>query len=111
MNWILILIVATFFLFLGAIFFFKKGEKIEPDYRTLFIIGTTWLPLGLAMNNSFFWIMSLVLMGVGLSNKDKWRDHKKWKELDQKERSLKMTIIVVLGILLLVGVGAFFWVK
>jgi len=54
---------------------FKK-EKIKPNYRLFFILGVTWIPLGVAFykttRNIGFLVMGLLFLIIGLINKDKW---------------------------------------
>lgn len=107
--WILIAIAGLLVL-LGvfAYFLIKKKGRHEPDYYTLFIIGITWLPLGLAMENPAFWILGLVFIGVGLANKDKWKKKQKWKVLTKEERKLRLILIIGLTVLLIAGAVVFF---
>ena len=105
--WIIIAITLTVVL-LGAVFVIRiknnKGKPIDPDYRTWFIIGITWIPLGLATENSVFWIMGIVFMILGLANKDKWKKQKKLSELKPKERKSRILVLGILGLLFLFGV-------
>ena len=54
---------------------FKK-EKIKPNYRLFFILGMTWVPLGVVFykttRNIGFLIMGVIFLIIGLINKDKW---------------------------------------
>jgi len=56
---------------------FKK-EKIKPNYRLFFILGMTWVPLGVVFykttRNISFLIMGVIFLIIGLINKDKWRE-------------------------------------
>jgi len=56
---------------------FKK-EKIKPNYRLFFILGMTWVPLGVVFykttRNIGFLIMGVIFLIIGLINKDKWRE-------------------------------------
>ena len=85
----------------------RKKERREPDYRTFFIIGCSWIPLGIATKNSAFWIMGIVFMIIGLVNKEKWKKEKKLSELDPKERMFKIVTISILGAMVLLGLVAF----
>ena len=53
----------------------KRGGSMEPDYRTLFILGIIWLPVGLATDSSVFFVLGITFMAVGLAYKSKWREH------------------------------------
>lgn len=110
----LYILVGVFILIiiLGLIFMIriiKEGERYEPDYRAFFIIGITWLPFGIIIKNSIFWIMGLVFTIVGLVNKDKWKKQKSLKELDPFERKTRILIMVILGVLVLIGCVLFFF--
>jgi len=54
---------------------FKK-EKIKPNYRLFFILGMTWVSLGVVFykttRNIGFLIMGVIFLIIGLINKDKW---------------------------------------
>lgn len=50
-----------------------KGDRPETDYRVFFILGVTWLPIGIAIANPGFWGMGAVFLVVGLLNRDKWQ--------------------------------------
>ena len=100
----LVVIISIVFLVLIA-----KGkiDRKEPDYRAFFIIGISWIPLGLVLKNPGFWAMGLIFMTLGLANKDKWKDQPKWKELPEAQRNLKMVIIGILTLLLFFGLFMF----
>ena len=86
--WILITVgVLVIILAVVAVYAAKTGKKREPDYYTFFIMGITWIPLGMATKNYAFFIMGLAFMAIGLVNKDKWKkNHKTWSQLDSKEQ-------------------------
>ncbi len=78
----------------------KGAQPVETDYRVFFIIGISWLPLGIATDNWAFLAMGIIFMLVGLANKDKWPEEKKLSELPANERTIR--IILILGLALLV---------
>jgi hypothetical protein len=58
----------------------KEGTYKEPDYRVFFIIGISFLPLGIVLtfavgNPGFIGFMGLGIayIAIGLANKDKWK--------------------------------------
>ncbi|MBR9677077.1 hypothetical protein GOV04_02975 [Candidatus Woesearchaeota archaeon] len=109
--WIMILILALIVI-LGVIAYFAtKGEKKEPDYYTFFIIGITWIPLGIATDNPAFWIMGLGLMGLGLANRDKWKERKTWKDINSKQKKLQIIILTTLGVVLFLGLLTFYLLR
>lgn len=83
----------------------NKGLKIEPDYRVFFILGITWLPLGIATDNPGFLAMGVVFMAIGLVNRKKWKEKPKWSDLDPEKRKTKLLIIGGLTVLLLAVIG------
>jgi hypothetical protein len=103
------IIIALFIVFLLVSIFTKK--KPEPDYKAFFIIGITWIPLGLVFNNNFLSIMGIVFMVLGIANKDKWKKQKPWNKLTKEERKQKKVLIIALGIIVLLGLAAFFYMS
>ena len=85
----------------------NKGEKIEPDYRVFFILGITWLPIGIATDNLGLLEMGAIFMVVGLINRSKWKEEPKWSELDPEKRRTK--ILVILGLTTLLAAGLVFY--
>ena len=57
----------------------KEGEYEEPNYQTFFILGITFLPLGIVFlilaGPPFIGLtgMGLCYLAIGLANRDKWR--------------------------------------
>lgn len=99
---VMVLIGILIVTFLGYLIYLRKvksAKKRDPDYRTLFIIGCTWIPLGLALKNPGFWIGGLIFMVVGLANKKKWKEDNYSKLPKEKKR-------ILLG--LLIGGAIFF---
>ncbi|MFC2162125.1 LPXTG cell wall anchor domain-containing protein [Candidatus Altiarchaeota archaeon] len=74
-SWILTAVIVVLILLFGLVFILKRrrdGSKHETNYKTLFILGITWLPLGIATGNNAFFIFGLCFMGLGIMNQDKW---------------------------------------
>jgi len=46
----------------------SRKHQIQPSYFSFFIIGITWLPLGLVLKNYFFAIMGTAFLVAGLAN-------------------------------------------
>lgn len=99
-TWIILAMIILLLVVFGAVFVLKKENKYEPDYRVFFILGITWLPLGIATNNSAFWGVGAVFMVVGLANRDKWKERSKWSEMDPAKRKFKIIVIIGLTVLL-----------
>ena len=57
----------------------EKKPKKEPDYRAFFIMGISFLPVGIiftaAISPGFigFTAIGLIYMTIGLANRDKWK--------------------------------------
>ena len=94
-----------------AVFMFKKGKfkTDEIDYRTHFIIGIVWIPLGIALDMTAFWALGLVFMAVGLVNYKKWGKPVKMTKKQQKIRTwiiIGLVIAVVLTAVIMLLSGA-----
>ena len=50
----------------------KFNGTREHNYRALFIVGLSWIPIGLATGLAVFWILGTVFMLAGLANRHKW---------------------------------------
>jgi len=80
---IIAILIITLAILLGTVLIVKKKKREisheEPDYRAFFILGITFLPMGLILsisvdNPGFFGIaaMGFIFLIVGIANKDKW---------------------------------------
>jgi hypothetical protein len=86
-EWILIfLLIVGILVILGLILtlvvFKKKKEnkKVEPNYQVFFILGISWIPIGVVFMitvhpviGMVFMAMGLGYMAIGLANRDKWQ--------------------------------------
>jgi hypothetical protein len=109
--WILIGIFVLIILLAAAALILKKGKQQKPSYKTFFIMGMTWLPLGIVLDNYALTGMGVIFMVIGLVNRDKWEDEPKWAELPEEQKRLKLILIAGLSVLLLAGIAAFFFYK
>lgn len=89
----------------------RSKEPYRPNYKLFFIIGITWIPLGLAVDNHAFPVLGVVFLTIGLLNKKKWKDEQKWSELSPEEKRLKLIAIFGLSVILLLGAITFFLYK
>ena len=88
---------------------YKRNKNIPPDYRTLFIVGLTWIPLGVATKNHAFTVIGVVFMIIGLKNKNKWKESRKGlAELSGSAKNLQIALIA-LAILLFIVVLAYYF--
>jgi high-affinity Fe2+/Pb2+ permease len=109
MGGVLVLII----LLAVAAIIMRKKNKLPPDYKSFFYIGLMWMVVGLVAlrENYLFFIMGAAFTMIGLSHKKDWeKNHRKWSNLDPKERKIKIALIAVLGFLLAAGI-AFLLVK
>jgi heme/copper-type cytochrome/quinol oxidase subunit 2 len=90
----------------------RKREFPEPDYRVFFILGITWLPLGIATDNPAFWGMGAVFLIAGLANRNKWKEAKNWSDLPSSERNMRLLSVVVgLVIVLALALAVYFMAR
>lgn len=67
----------VFGLLLALLIVFLLGKKeFKPDFRTLFMLGIVWFPLGIILDNFLFFIIGMAYLVIGLANKEKWREAK-----------------------------------
>jgi hypothetical protein len=81
-----ILFITIFILIVTVLWMKKKGnegKRKEIDYRVFFIMGISFLPLGIVLtfvvgNPGFIGFMGLGIayIAIGLANKDKWKREK-----------------------------------
>ena len=70
---ILLITVAVLIALVGVFAFRAKGSQSHfPKYQVLFILGLTWIPIGLVNPDSALWMMGVVFVAVGLANRKKW---------------------------------------
>jgi len=113
MDITLIMIIIAGLTLLGLVIFAiiayrHRGESREPNYRVFFVMGITWLPIGIATKNYGLLGMGLAFLIIGLANRDKWKDEKKWSDLSAYERKTKLVLLGGLTLLLVLGVAAYF---
>jgi hypothetical protein len=76
---VLIAIVMIIGIIITMMVWKKEGLYEKPNYQTFFILGITFLPMGLVfifvIGPPFivFTVMGLSYLTIGLLNKDKWR--------------------------------------
>ena len=86
-EWILIsAIIIAAMVVLGLILtliFFKKKKEVkvkETNYQVFFIIGITWIPVGIVFMTAVNFVIGIAFIGIGISylaiglaNRDKWK--------------------------------------
>jgi len=87
-----------------------RGKSI--DYHALFIMGVIWTAAGLVVRNFYFSGLGLIFIIISFANKNKWEENKKhWNRLNQNEKRLVLSMIIILGFLVLAGVVALLLIK
>ena len=110
MMLILLVLILIVTIFLGVLVF-KRTKEIKPDYKTLYIIGISWFPLGIIFMASglsvgvVFSIMGLCFLAVGLMNKDKWKDA---KPMTAKQKKYSIILLILGLIVFLITLAAYF---
>jgi hypothetical protein len=99
---ILIILIALLFVFFIVRSRTGDAEKRHiPNYRALFILGITWIPIGIGTENPGLWATGIVFMIVGAANKKKWGQETKWADLSPETKRVKILLFSGLAIVLL----------
>ncbi|KUO39137.1 MAG: hypothetical protein AVW05_04670 [Hadesarchaea archaeon DG-33] len=83
-EWLIILLgIGMITIILGVLVAWKKrkeGKSKETDYRAFFIMGISFLPLGIVMTITIgnpgmlgLTALGIIYMIMGLANRDKWK--------------------------------------
>ncbi len=97
-SWILLGIIIILVIVAVLLLVIRREElNRKPDFRTLFIVGTSWLPLGIAVE-----IWPLTIAGAGLMlyaglNKRHWKTKQRWNDLPPVKRSIKLVVVAFLS--------------
>jgi hypothetical protein len=87
----------------------RRGQvPTETNYRAFFIMGLAWLVIGIPLRNPGLYTMGVVFTIVGLLNRDKWGQERGWSDLTAEERRLKLSLVIGLTVLLLLGLAFYF---
>ena len=86
----------------------RKKEDRKPNYKAFFIIGITWIPIGIATQNYFFIIAGLAFMILGFTKKKEWKNQPKWEDLSPAEKKMKLALIIFLSLILILGIVFYF---
>jgi hypothetical protein len=90
-----------------AIYMRSKNRDKQTDYRAFFILGISFLPIGIAIDNPGIWGMGVIFLILGLANRDKWKGESEWSELGPEKR--KTAFLIILGLAVLVLAGSIFY--
>lgn len=94
----------------------RKQEEVRPiDYRTFFILGICWLPMGIVfwivMDLAFgipLFVMGATFFTIGLVNRDKWTEP---RTLTGGQRKLMIGSIAGGIVLFLIMLGIFLFIQ
>ena len=111
------LIIVTLIVLVALVFVFfivrsrsaDPEKKRVPNYRALFILGVTWLPIGIATENPGLWGAGIVFMIIGAANKSKWGQETKWRDLPPETKRAKLIFVAGMTVVLLVLVLVYFF--
>ena len=89
-----------------------KRKEIPPDYFAIFIMGVLWVVIGVLTQNVGLIFLGVVFGCIGFLNKNKWKENNKsWKHLNKEEKFVRGAIAIVLGVLVVAGILAFYMAK
>lgn len=108
--WFLISLLLLFML-LGLVTFWLQQRRPQPlDYYLIFILGLTWLMLGLVLGNTAFVFLGLVLTIVAVVNRKQWQGGLiVWQQTSAAEKNLIAVIITLISVLLVISCVAFYF--
>ena len=98
-------IIFVLIIILGIVFLIKyKDKKKEPDYFGIFNGGIVFLLFGVAMESCIMFFLGTIFLLIGVINKKKWKDSEDcWNKLTKKEKILKISLTIILGILVAIS--------
>lgn len=100
--------IAIFFIVYLTVRKTNKDQIKQINYRGLFAVGISFIPIGIATENFAFLALALVFLSIALANRKKWKKEKKWSELTTKEKQVRIVILSLTSILLIAGIVTFF---
>ncbi|HIF57192.1 MAG: hypothetical protein ABGY10_03965 [bacterium] len=84
----------------------KRGwTRRSSRYKTFFVIGLPWLPLGFMTDNYPLGVMGVCFVVYGLANRDKWENEKQCPELTDQEKKKRALLLILLSLSFLIGVA------
>lgn len=107
----IILGLLAFFIAIGLLILLvikRNNPNFEPDYRAIFIVGISWIPIGIVTKVYYLSAFAMFLIVVALLNREKWRVKTKWSELDKKTKTFKLSVIALMFMLFILGIALVF---
>ena len=108
---LMLLIGVAILVLLFVAIIMRLKYQVPHNYKAFFIIGVTWLPLGIITGNYVFSIVGACFLGIGLANRKKWNEKTNWSDLPPEVRRLKKFMVIFLGVLPLLGIALYFLVQ
>ncbi len=107
---VLMLVIAIIIIGLAIFVAITQRKKKEThNYRSWFFIGICWIPIGIVTKNLAFLAIGIIFTVLGLVNKNKWREEKKWSDLTPVEKRHKIILVAVGAILLIAALVVYFF--
>jgi hypothetical protein len=111
-TWLIFSLIIVVLLLVVVSVIFKKKKRVTPDYYAFYIMGVTWLVVGIPLENLGLMTLGILFAVIGIMNKDKWRKNKQtWSKLKVKEKSSRLKIMAILIALVVAGVTLFVLVR
>ena len=100
---LIILAVIIILLMLMLVIYRRRTQEVKPNYLVFFIIGVSWLPIGISTKNPVFTSIGAIFFIIGLAKHKTWQQGPKWNELSPASKKVKIIAIIALGLLFLAG--------
>lgn len=102
--WSMIAILCVLVIIAVLAFLVLRKKKRPIDYRAWFIIGITWIPIGIAIDNYGLTGLGIVFMIASLLHRKEWEKNKRsWKDMDKNEKKLMAAVMIILLLLVIAG--------
>lgn len=109
---VIIAVLVLILMFLGIYIYVRKKYPNKPhNYRAMFIIGITYIPLGISLKVYTISFIGIVFMIIGLVNKKKWKAELTWKDYSPAEKRVKIIAIIILGLMFIGGIVTYFMAR
>ncbi len=103
------IIIALIVIGLMIIFTVTKRKRTQTtNYRALFIVGLSFIPVSIATKNTRILILGLIFLLISLLNRKEWKNEKRWLGLTQTEKATRLLLMAVGIILLIAGVTLYY---
>ncbi|MBI9035791.1 MAG: hypothetical protein JEZ03_15120 [Bacteroidales bacterium] len=83
---------------------FEKHQQLKADYRIMFILGVSWLPIGISTSNHAFTAFGMLFLIAAVAKKKEWKIEPRWKSLTYQQKKTKSGSIVLMALILILSV-------